>query len=307
MQRGKTISGDQARKRRKIKNALTGYSFIIINVVGVFIFWVVPLIFSLVLSFSKWDQSQGLAGIKIIGFENYVKMWSDEWFRVSLLNNIKFTVLYVVLLLVISFFVALFLKEKVIGKKLVQLGTYLPYVVNVVAIAAVFLALFSRMGPISAFFKFLGVEDPPLFLNESKYALYAVTVICVWQALGYTAMLFLAGLINVPEDLYEAADLDGAGWRHKLLHVTIPMLRPTTFFITVTTLINSFKVFGLINIMTNGGPGTATTMLVYNIYRTAFRFNKMEFASAQGMVLLVVIFIISIIQFRVQNRKYEEM
>lgn len=302
-----TSAGERARRRRKIRSALTGYSFVITNVLGVCLFWVLPLIFSLVLSFSKWDQSKGLNGIELIGFKNYVKMWSDEWFLVSVTNNIKFTILYVVLLLVISFFLALFLKEKVIGKRLVQLGTYLPYVVNVVAIAAVFLALFSRMGPISSTLKFFGVEDPPLFLNESKYALYAVTVICVWQSAGYTAMLFLAGLVNVPADLYEAADLDGAGWWGRLLHVTIPMLRPTTFFITVTTLINSFKVFGLINIMTSGGPGNATTMLVYNIYRTAFRFNKMEFASAQGMVLLAIIFIISIIQFRVQNKKYEGM
>lgn len=307
MKTSKTVPKNRAGRRRRLKSTLTGYSFIITNVIGVAIFWVAPLIFSLVLSFSKWDQSKGLAGIQFVGFENYIKMWSDEWFLVSLSNNIKFAVLYVVLLVVISFFVALFLKEKVIGKKLVQMGTYLPYVVNVVAIAAVFLALFSRMGPISTFFRFLGVEDPPLFLNESKYALYAVTVICVWQAVGYTAMLFLAGLINVPMDLYEAAELDGAGWWSKLIHVTIPMIRPTTFFVMVTTLINSFKVFGLINIMTDGGPGNATTMLVYNIYRTAFRFNKMEFASAQGMVLLLIIFIISMIQFRVQNRKYEGM
>ena len=301
------LNGNQARRRKKVKNALVGYSFIITNVIGVCFFWVIPLIFSFVLSLSKWDQSKGLAGIKIIGFDNYAKLWSDEWFRVSFVNNIKFAILYVVLLVVISFFVALFLKEKVIGKKLVQLGTYLPYVVNVVAIAAVFLALFSRLGPISALFRAFGVEDPPLFLNDSRYALYAVTIICVWQAVGYTAMLFLAGLINVPQDLYEAANLDGAGWWSKLIHVTIPMIRPTTFFVMVTTLINSFKVFGLINIMTDGGPGNATTMLVYNIYRTAFQFNKMEFASAQGMVLLVMIFVISIIQFRIQNRQYEGM
>lgn len=300
------IRRNKRRMSKKIKNALTGYSFIAINVIGVVFFWVIPLIFSFVLSISKWDVSQGLAGIKIIGFQNYIDMWKDEWFQASLINNVIFTVVYVILLLVISFFVALFLKEKVIGKKFVQMGMYLPYVVNVVAIAAVFLAIFSREGPVSVFLKFLGMEEPPLFLNDTRFALATVVIICVWQTMGYTAMLFLSGLINIPEDLYEAAAIDGAGWWQKTRNVTIPMLSSTSFFIMVTTIVNSFKVFGLINVMTAGGPGNSTTMLVYNIYRTAFRFNKIEFASAQGIVLLVIIFIISVIQFRIQNKQMEE-
>lgn len=300
------IRRNKRRMSKKIKNALTGYSFIAINVIGVVFFWVIPLIFSFVLSISKWDVSQGLAGIKIIGFQNYIDMWKDEWFQASLINNVIFTVVYVILLLVISFFVALFLKEKVIGKKFVQMGMYLPYVVNVVAIAAVFLAIFSREGPVSVFLKFLGMEEPPLFLNDTRFALATVIIICVWQTMGYTAMLFLSGLINIPEDLYEAAAIDGAGWWQKTRNVTIPMLSSTSFFIMVTTIVNSFKVFGLINVMTAGGPGNSTTMLVYNIYRTAFRFNKIEFASAQGIVLLVIIFIISVIQFRIQNKQMEE-
>ncbi len=294
------------RMSKKVKNALTGYSFIAINVIGVIFFWVIPLIFSFVLSISKWDMSKGLAGIKITGLQNYIAMWKDEWFQASFLNNIIFTVAYVVLLLVLSFFAALLLKEKVFGKKLAQMGMYLPYVVNVVAIAAVFLAIFSREGPISVFLKALGVEEPPLFLNDTRFALATMVLICVWQTMGYTAMLFLSGLINIPDDLYEAAAIDGAGWWQKTRNVTIPMLSSTSFFIMVTTIINSFKVFGLINVMTSGGPGNSTTMLVYNIYRTAFRFNKIEFASAQGIVLLVIIFIISVIQFRIQNKQMEE-
>lgn len=293
----------KARVKKQMKNALTGYSFIGFNVIGVCFFWVVPLIFSLVLSLSKWDQSKGLAGIRLIGFKNYINMWSNEWFRVSLRNNVVFTVLYVSMLIVLGFLLALVLKEKILGKKLVQMGVYMPYVVNTVAIAAVFLALFSREGPISGLQRFFGIEDPILFLNESRFALVTVTVICVWQALGYTAMLFLAGMVNIPKDLYEAADIDGAGWWKKTFYITIPMLGQTTFFVLITTIINSFKVFGLINIMTSGGPGNSTTMLVYNIYRTAFRFNKMEFASAQGIVLMIIIFIITMIQFAVQKRQ----
>lgn len=288
-------------KMRRLRKALTGYAFIGVNVLGVCVFCFLPLIFSLVLSVSKWDQSKGLAGIRFSGFDNYIKMWSDEWFRASLINNIIFTVFYVLLVVVLSFFVALLLNEKILGKKTVKMGLYMPYIVNTVAIAAVFLALFSRQGPVSMLLKALGMEDPPLFLNSSQYALATVTGICVWQALGYTAMLFLAGLVNVPKDLLEAADIDGAGWWKKTINVTIPVLKPTTFFVLVTSIINSFKVFGLINIMTSGGPGSSTTMIVYNIYRTAFRFNKIEFASAQGIVLTIFMFIVTLIQYRAQK------
>ena len=130
-------------------------------------------------------------------------------------------------------------------------------------------------------------------------------MICVWQNLGYTVILFLSGMINVSKDLYEAAAIDGANGLARIWYVTIPMLSGTTFFIVITSVINSFKVFGLINLMTHGGPGTATTMLVYNIYRTAFQFGKLEFASAQGIVLLAIIFFITVLQFRIQKRNEE--
>ena len=162
------------------------------------------------------------------------------------------------------------------------------------------------------------MENPPVFVSDLRWALPAIVLICIWQNLGYTVILFLSGMINVPRDLYEAAAIDGAGVLRtftqiimpqlkangiaRIWYVTIPMLSGTTFFIVITSIINSFKVFGLINLMTHGGPGTATTMLVYNIYRTAFQFGKLEFASAQGIVLLAIIFFITWIQFRIQKR-----
>jgi multiple sugar transport system permease protein len=266
------------------------------------IFWTLPLIFNGIISFSEWDFVQGIKGIKFIGFDNYVEMWKDEWFLSSLKNNIVFTVSYVPILMIASFFFAILIKDKIFGQKFTKLGLYIPYIVNVVAISAVWLALFSNIGPIVGFLKWIGIENPPVFIADLKYALPAVTFICIWQGLGYTALIFLSGLVNIPEDLYEAADIDGASPSQKLMHVTIPMLSPTTFFILVTTVINSFKVFGLINNMTQGGPGSSTTMLVYNIYRTGFAFGKMGFAAAQGMTLLVFIFMITLIQFFYQKK-----
>jgi multiple sugar transport system permease protein len=288
--------------RRVLKETATGYGFIGFSVIGVLIFWTLPLIFSVGISFSEWDFVQGIKGIKFVGLENYVEMWKDEWFLVSLKNNIIYTISYVPILMILSFFVALLLKDFVYGQKLAKLGLYSPYIVNVVAVSAVWMALFSRFGPIVTFLQRLGMENPPIFIADIRFAMAAVVLISVWGGLGYTSLLFLAGLVNIPEDLYEAAQIDGANGLQRLVNVTIPMLSPTTFFITVTSIIGSFKVFGIINIMTQGGPGNATTMLVYNIYRTAFRFGKMGFAAAQGIVLLIMILTITLIQFYYQNR-----
>ena len=273
-------------KRKKLKTAAKGYAFIGINLIGVLIFWTVPMLFSFIISISKWDFSKGFKGIKIVGFSNYIEIWRDAWFRASLINNIVFTVSYVVILIVL-------------------LGLYLPYIVNIVAISAVWLALFSNNGPILNLLRKLGMSNPPVFISDLHWALPTIVMICVWQNLGYTVILFLSGMINVSKDLYEAAAIDGANGLARIWYVTIPMLSGTTFFIVITSVINSFKVFGLINLMTHGGPGTATTMLVYNIYRTAFQFGKLEFASAQGIVLLAIIFFITWLQFRIQKRNEE--
>lgn len=289
-------------KIRSIKTAAKGYAFIGINLIGVLIFWTIPLIFSFIISISKWDYSKGIKGIKLTGLSNYIEMWKDEWFRASLINNIIFTISFVLILVVLSFVVAYVLNEYVVGKKLVQLGLYLPYIVNIVAISAVWLALFSNNGPVIGLLKKVGIENPPVFIADLHWALPTIVLICVWQNQGYTVILFLSGMVNIPKDLYEAAAIDGANVLQKIRYVTIPMLSGTTFFIVITSIINSFKVFGLINLMTHGGPGTSTTMLVYNIYRTAFQYGKLEFASAQGIVLLIIIFIITWIQFRIQKK-----
>ena len=297
-----------SRKRKKAwANIAKGYAFIGINLIGVLVFWTFPLIFSFIISISKWDYTKGISGLKFTGFGNYIDMWKDEWFRASLINNIIFTVFFVLLLVVIAFILAYILNEYVIGKNLAQLGLYLPYIVNIVAISAVWLALFSNNGPVVSILKALGVEDPPIFIADMHWALPTIIFICVWQNLGYTVMLYLSGLVNIPKDLYEAAAIDGANVIQRIHYVTIPMLSGTTFFIIVTSIINSFKVFGLINLMTNGGPGSSTTMLVYNIYRTGFQFGKLEFASAQGIVLLIIIFIITWLQFRIQRRNEAAM
>ena len=173
-------------KIRSIKTAAKGYAFIGINLIGVLIFWTIPLIFSFIISISKWDYSKGIKGIKLTGLSNYIEMWKDEWFRASLINNIIFTISFVLILVVLSFVVAYVLNEYVVGKKIVQLGLYLPYIVNIVAISAVWLALFSNNGPVISFLKKVGIENPPVFIADLHWALPTIVLICVWQNPGYT-------------------------------------------------------------------------------------------------------------------------
>lgn len=174
---------------------------------------------------------QGNQGNQDPGIFQLCGMWRDAWFRASLINNIVFTVSYVAVLIVLSFMVAYVLNEYVIGKKFVQLGLYLPYIVNIVAISAVWLALFSNNGPILNLLRKIGMENPPVFVSDLRWALPAIVLICIWQNLGYTVILFLSGMINVPRDLYEAAAIDGANGIARIWYVTIPMLSGTTFLL----------------------------------------------------------------------------
>jgi multiple sugar transport system permease protein len=148
----------------------------------------------------------------------------------------------------------------------------------------------------------LGISDPPKWIASSKWALPAVMIMSVWGGLGYNTVIYLAGLQGIPKELYESADIDGANWWHKLIRITIPMLSPTTFFLLITNIISSFQVFGQINIMTQGGPGTSTTVIAYYIYLSGFRYYKMGYSASMAWFLFIAIFIVTLIQWKGQKK-----
>ena len=151
----------------------------------------------------------------------------------------------------------------------------------------------------------LGIENVPGWLGDMQWALPAITIVGIWIGLGYNMVIYLAGLQGIPLELYESARIDGASTVQIFWHITIPQLQSTTFFLLITNIINSFQVFGLINIMTEGGPGEATEVLAHYIYMNGFRFNKMGYASAMGIFLFALIFVITLFQWRMQ-KKYED-
>lgn len=290
------------KQNKQLKTDLKGLAFILPSLSGFLLFVVVPVLFSLIISFCKWDYTQGLSGIEFNWGVNFVNMWKDDWFITSFKNTLLFSAGFVPLTVIFALTIAVLLDRYVYTKRFCQLCYFMPYISNVVAISIVWVIMLSSSGPISMLVRAFGIE-PLKWLGNTATALPSVIVTSIWMNVGYLIMIYTAALQNVPQELYEAASIDGAnGWK-QLLHVTIPTLRPTTFFLVITTIINSFKVFGQINIMTQGGPGNSTSVLVHYIYKSAFTFYDMGYASAMSWVLFVLLFIVTIIQMHGQKTR----
>jgi len=290
-------------KKHEMVETIKGYLFIAPNLLGFLIFTLIPVILSLILCFSKWSVVEGLKGIKFIGFDNFENLLTDELFTASVKNNFVFTLISVPISVGLALILAIILNKMVYLKNLLRAMFFIPYVTNVVAICLVWMMLFQpTYGPINGFLRSVGIENPPLWLSSEKLALLVIAFVHIWMFTGYNMVIYLSGLQAIPVELLEAGQIDGATGFKRFIYITLPLLSPTTFFILITGLINSFKVFAPVNLMTQGGPGTSTTVLVYYIYLTGFRFFKMGYASAIAWVLFVIVFIITLIQWHGQKK-----
>lgn len=281
---------------------LKGYAFIAPNYVLMLVFLAFPVIFALVLAFSEWDLVSGLSNIKFVGIKNFLAMPGDKWFVNSIINNFYFTLTVVPGTLILSIFIAVLINEFAYGKGFFRLAIFMPYISNIVAVSLIWSLLYSKYGPITSMLRSLGMGRPPAFLADKTWAMPSIIFMSIWMQVGYASLIYGAGIQGIPDALYEAARIDGAGWWRRLFNVTIPMLSPTTFFILITSVINSFKVFGQIQVMTDGGPYGATTVLVYYIYKTAFKFYKFGYASSMALVLFIIILVFTLIQWKGQKK-----
>ena len=279
----------------KRKNTLIAWSFIAPNFIGFLIFTLVPVVFSLILAFMKWDS---FSTPEFVGLQNFTRMLSDDTFWISLKNTFLYTISVVPLTLICSLGLAILLNQKIKGVKFFRTAFFFPYVTSLVAIAVVWSMLFHpTMGPINQFLRVV-IENPPGWLSSSDWALTAIIIVSVWRGMGYYLILYLAGLQGISKALYEAAAMDGANKWKQFSHITVPALRPTTFFVTIMLVINCFKIFDLVQVMTDGGPGRATNVLVYQVYSEAFVKFNFGYASAIAMVLFVIVLVITVIQFK---------
>ena len=291
-------------KQKILRQNLVAYAFLAPSLVGVLLFSMIPLITSLYVSLTDWNFAKGIGNWNFIGLTNFKNLLSDEWFIASMKNTLIFSVVTVPIGLFLAIIIAVlideFCQKKIAG--VVRVAMYMPHICNIVAISVVWMALYSKYGPFTQLMRVLGWQDPPRFLASYEWALPAIMLVVIWAGLGYRVFMYSAAIIGLPRDLYEAAEIDGANAVQKFFKITVPLLKPTTFFLTITGIISSFKVFGYTNVMTQGGPGSSTYTLVYYIYTSAFKYYKMGYASAIATVLFLIMILCNRLFRKILNK-----
>ena len=294
----KQISGVKVKYRKS--EVISGYLFILPSLVIFITFMIIPIFMGLYISLTDYD---GFKTMNFVGLQNYAAMFKDSYFLVSFKNNIVYTLFTVPGTMILSLLLAVAVNKGIKGSSVFKTVFFFPYITSMVAVGIIWTLLFNpTVGPINNFIKSIGIANPPGWLLSTKSALPAVMIVTVWKWSGYYMIIFLAGLQGIPKQHYEASEVDGASGLTKFFHITLPLLSPTTFLILILLIINSFQVFDLINIMTEGGPGRATNVLVYRIYQEGFKYMHFGYASAEAYFLFAIILIITGIQFWGQKK-----
>jgi multiple sugar transport system permease protein len=261
--------------------------------IGFLLFTGGPVVASLLFSFTNWT---GLTTMEWIGVENFRQLlFEDELFWIATRNTFYYSFGSVALGTLGALFVAILLNQKLPGTTLLRVIYYLPSIASGVAISILWIWLFNpQVGLVNYALSLLGIEGP-LWLASQTWAIPSLIIKSLW-GIGANMIILLAGLQGIPISLYEAARIDGARWWHEFRYVTLPMLSPVLFFVVVISVISSFQIFTDVRVMTQGGPGTATFVFVYFIYKTAFEYSKMGYASALAWLLFLIIMVLTLLQ-----------
>ncbi|WP_334074046.1 MULTISPECIES: sugar ABC transporter permease [Paenibacillus] len=277
-----------------------GYLFIGPNMLGVLLFFIVPAAYSFYLMFTDYKFMN--PDTNFIGMANIRRMLQDEVFYTAIGNTLLF-LLSVPLSIGLAFIVAVMLNRSVFLKKTLRALYFMPYITSGVAVAFVWMLLFHpNNGPINGILRSLGVTNPPGWLSTMDTSMYAIDIIWIWFMLGYNMIIYLAALQEVSGELLEAAKIDGARTWQTVRTILWPLVSPTTFLLLITGLIMSIKQFGIIQAITQGGPGNSTTVLSLFIYQNAFRYYEMGYASAISWALFLIILLFTTVQWMGQKR-----
>jgi ABC-type sugar transport system permease subunit len=264
-----------------------------------FTYW--PLIRNAYLSVHRWDLISAFR--PYVGWENYEYVFTSPEAGEIFRNTLVFTAGTVGGTMLLGLGVALLLNQPLRGRSVARTVLFAPYVVSGVAIAIVWLFVFDpNFGLLQQALDWVGLTSPNWF-RDSAWAMPAVIIVYVWKNLGYAVVIYLAGLQSVPEDLHEAAKVDGAGAVHRFWHVTLPHLSPVLFFVFVTSILSSLQAFDIINVMTQGGPVNATTTLIYKLYQEGFVALNAGRAAAYSVVLFALMLAVTVVQLRFLERK----
>lgn len=268
------------------------YLFLLPAGIILLIFFFIPFFQTILLSFQ--DYSSSIYHAQFIGFGNYTKLFHNPIFYKVLLNTFIYLIVAVPILAIIPLFLAILINQKIRGATLYKILIYLPVIVSIVVAAIAFKWLYADEGILNYIATSLGFESIG-WLTDPQWALYSVIIVTIWKGIGYYMMIYLAALMSVPQELYEACDIDGAGFFRKHLTVTIPHIMPTIALVTTISAISAMKVFAEIYVMTKGGPLNSSKTIVYYIYERAFENLDLGFASAMAVVLLIIVLGLSLI------------
>lgn len=289
---------------KKILNNRHPYMFIAPSLVLLILFSIIPITIAFIISFTNLDL-KGLvnfSNVNFVGLENYQALMSDDRFIKAIFNTVFYVVIGVPLVVILSLSIALLLNYGT-GKLFTFFRSvyYMPSITNIVAIAVIWGFLYNtEYGLINYILSFLSVDNIP-WLNEPTLAKISLIIVAVWKSLGLNMIIFLAAIQGIPKDYYEAAKIDGANRFQSMLHITLPLLRFATFFVTVTTLIGWIQFFEEPFVMTQGGPLDGTLSMALFIYQEGFQFNEFGYAAAGSFILFIIIIIATLLQFKLRK------
>ncbi|WP_429844439.1 carbohydrate ABC transporter permease [Brevibacillus sp. FIR094] len=286
-------------KKLRGRAFLTPYLFILPWILGFLAFTLGPMLFSLVMSFFDWPV---VGEVTFVGLDNYVNMFTDDpLFWQSLWITIKFALLFVPLNLFIALFLAMMLNQKVKGSGFFRTVFYLPSVISGVALAMIWAWVYDgEYGIFNYMLSLVGITGPD-WLNDTTWALIAMVIASLWGQ-GSMVLIFLAGLKSIPESLYEAASIDGAGAVQKFFRITLPMVSPTILFNLIMTIISAFQQLSLALLLTGGGPLQSTYFYAMYAYDNAFKYFKMGYASANSWFMFAIILVLTFIVFKTSGK-----
>ena len=283
----------------------TPYLFLLPAAAVLIVFFFIPFFQTFGLSF--FDYSSSIYNPTFNGLDNYAKLFKEPIFYKVMFNTFMYLVIAVPFLVTFPLFLAILINQKIRGITLYKILLYLPVIVSIVVAAIAFKWLYAGQGVLNYALSLINL--PPInWLVDTHWALFSVAVVTIWKGIGYYMMIYLASLMSVPQELYEACDIDGAGFLRKHLTVTIPHIMPTIALVSTISTISAMKVFAEIYVMTKGGPLDSTKTIVYYIYERAFENLDLGYASALAVVLLVIVMIFSLINILCfEKNKYSDI
>jgi len=287
-----------------ISSSRAAYVFLAPALSAIFVFFFIPVIAAFLISFTDFDiyALGDISTVRWIGFSNYLKLFDDPLFWQALKNTFYFVIVTGPISIAVSLTAALLLNSKLVKYKAIfRLSYFIPVVTTLVAVAIVWRFIYHPKFGIMNYLLSMIAINPIDWLGDPVWAMPAIMLMSVWKNFGYNMIIFIAGLQNIPEDLYEAASIEGASAWQKFRHITLPMLAPTTLFISIITMIGYFQLFAEPYVMTQGGPLNKTLSIVQYMYQEGFRWWNMGYSASIAFVLFFIIFLGTLIQFKLQK------